>query len=347
VTTDSPSKAPRAPPPGPLGRAARWAALAAARLATRSPGLGATSAALCADPAVAAALGAAPVLALHGLPAPPRIAGWGASASGRRAARLAARTGAQLLLLEDGFLRSARREDPPLSIVIDDLGLYHDARRPSRLERQIAADPADPARAQRLVQLWRDRGLSKIARLPPCTLPLPPRYVLVLDQLMGDASVAGGLAHPGSFDRMLEAARAEFPQLPLVLKTHPDTALRGRRSHFAAARVAPVVAVTEACDPAPLIAGAEAVYTVTSQGGFEALLHGRPVRSFGMPFYAGWGLTDDDLPPPPRRGKASLEALAHAALVDYPRYLDPDTGRLTTVEATMDRLARPAAARAA
>jgi capsular polysaccharide export protein len=103
------------------------------------------------------------------------------------------------------------------------------------------------------------------------------------------------------------------------------------------------VAVTEACDPAPLIAGAEAVYTVTSQGGFEALLHGRPVRCFGMPFYAGWGLTEDDLPPPPRRGKASLEALVHAALVDYPRYLDPDTGRLTTVEATMERLARPAA----
>jgi capsular polysaccharide export protein len=342
VTTDSLSKVPPARP-GPLGRAARWAALAGARLAARPPGLGATSAALCADPAVAAALGAAPALVLPGLPAPPVIVGWGASASGRRAARRAARTGAQLLLLEDGFLRSARREDPPLSIVIDDLGLYHDARRPSRLERQIAADPADPVRARRLARLWRDRSLSKIAGLPACTAPLPPRYVLVLDQLMGDASVAGGLAHPGSFDRMLAAARAEFPQLPLVLKTHPDTALLGRRSHFAASRIPQVVAVTEACDPAPLIAGAEAVYTVTSQGGFEALLHGRPVRCFGMPFYAGWGLTEDDLPPPPRRGKASFEALVHAALVDYPRYLDPDTGRLTTVEATMERLARPAA----
>ena len=61
-----------------------------------------------------------------------------------------------------------------------------------------------------------------------------------------------------------------------------------------------------------------------------------------MPFYAGWGLTDDDLPAPPRRGAASLEALVHAALVAYPRYVDPDTGRLTTVEATIERLARPA-----
>jgi capsular polysaccharide export protein len=90
-----------------------------------------------------------------------------------------------------------------------------------------------------------------------------------------------------------------------------------------------------------MIRGAEAVYTVTSQGGFEALLHGRPVRTFGMPFYAGWGLTNDDLAPPPRRTTATLEALAHAALIDYARYIDPDTGHLTSVEATIARLARP------
>jgi capsular polysaccharide export protein len=246
--------------------------------------------------------------------------------------------------VEDGFLRSARRQDPALSLILDDVGLYYDASAPSRIERLIAEGPANTARARRLIRAWRDHGLSKITRLPACSVQLPPRYVLVLDQLVGDASVAGGLAHPGSFDRMLQAARMEFPGLPVVLKTHPDTALRGRRSHFDPTRVPRVVPVTEACDPAPLIRGAEAVYTVTSQGGFEALLLGRPVRTFGMPFYAGWGLTTDDLAAPPRRTTATLEALAHAALIDYARYLDPDTGRPTTVEATIARLARPAAA---
>jgi hypothetical protein len=269
--------------------AVRWIRLAAARLAAPRAAVAATSADLCADPAVAAVLGAAPALALPGAPPPHTVVGWGGRPSGRRAARIAARTGARLLLVEDGFLRSARREDPPLSLLIDDLGLYLDATAPSRLEHQIAQGPADAARARRLLHAWRDGGLSKISGLPACTIPLPPRYVLVLDQLVGDASVAGGLAHPGSFDRMLQAARIEFPGLPVVLKTHPDTALRGRRAYFDAARVPRVVAVTEACDPAPLLAGAEAVYTVTSQGGFEALLHGRPVRTFGMPFYAGWG----------------------------------------------------------
>jgi capsular polysaccharide export protein len=324
--------------------AARWAQLAAARLRARHADLAATSAGLCTDPTLAAVLGATPALSLPFLPAPATIVGWGDRPSGRRAARLAARTGARLLRVEDGFLRSARREDPALSLILDDVGLYYDASAPSRLEQLIAAGPADPARARRLLRAWRDHGLSKITRLPACTVTLPPRYVLVLDQLVGDASVSGGLAYPGTFDRMLQAARIEFPGLPIVLKTHPDTALRGRRSHFDPTRVPRVVAVTEACDPAPLIRGAEAVYTVTSQGGFEALLLGRPVRTFGMPFYAGWGLTTDDLAAPPRRGKATLEALAHAALIDYARYIDPDTLRPATVEATIARLARPKAA---
>jgi capsular polysaccharide export protein len=323
--------------------ATRWMRLAAARLGGPHPDVAATSADLCTDPALAAILGTAPALALPGVPPPRTVLGWGHRPSGRRAARIAARTGARLLLVEDGFLRSARREDPPLSLVIDDLGLYLDATGPSRLEHHIAKGPADPARAHRLLRAWRDGGLSKISGLPPCTMQLPPRYVLVLDQLVGDASVAGGLAHPGSFDRMLQAARVEFPGLPIVLKTHPDTALRGRRAYFDATRVPRVVAVTEACDPAPLLAGAEAVYTVTSQGGFEALLHGRPVRTFGMPFYAGWGLTTDDLAKPARRATTTLEALVHAALVDYPRYVDPNTRASTTVEETMARLARPAA----
>ena len=37
----------------------------------------------------------------------------------------------------------------------------------------------------------------------------------------------------------------------------------------------------------------DAVYVVTSTMGFEALLVGKPVTTFGVPWYAGWGVTDD------------------------------------------------------
>ncbi len=56
--------------------------------------------------------------------------------------------------------------------------------------------------------------------------------------------------------------------------------------------------------PWPLLEGAVAVYTVSSQMGFEAILAGHRPRVFGQPFYAGWGLTEDEDPVPRRRAHA-------------------------------------------
>src|SRR5690606_23815992 len=100
-----------------------------------------------------------------------------------------------------------------------------------------------------------------------------------------------------------------------------------------------IILVGEDCHPVRLIEEAEAVYTVTSQMGFEALIWGRKVRCFGMPFYAGWGLTEDELPAPSRRSSVTLEQLVHAALIAYPRYVDPETGRRCEVETVLAHLA--------
>jgi capsular polysaccharide export protein len=58
-----------------------------------------------------------------------------------------------------------------------------------------------------------------------------------------------------------------------------------------------------------------------------------------MPFYAGWGLTRDDQPPPDRRRPAILEDLVHASLVEYPRYRDPETGKRCDVERVIEWMA--------
>ena len=97
--------------------------------------------------------------------------------------------------------------------------------------------------------------------------------------------------------------------------------------------------LTADCHAATMIEKAEAIYTVTSQMGFEALIWGKPVHCFGVPFYAGWGLTNDAVPTPERRGRASVEQLVHAALVAYPRYIDPETGKRCEVESVVEHLA--------
>lgn len=266
------------------------------------------------------------------------VVGWAAKPSGAQARAIAVQEKRRCLLLEDGFLQSVDRSQSKLSMVVDDLGIYYDATRPSRLERLVPSslDDAQEARVRALMILWRDGRVSKYNHARDEHRPIRKPFVLVVDQTFGDASVAGGLADPETFTRMLDSACTENPEATVVVKTHPDVFTRKKRGYFDPGKVAArpqVLVLPDDCHPAGLIETAEAVYVVTSQMGFEALIWGKRVRCFGMPFYAGWGLTVDDLPAPERRrGQATLEQLAHAAFVGYSRYVDPETGRRCEIE---------------
>jgi capsular polysaccharide export protein len=96
---------------------------------------------------------------------------------------------------------------------------------------------------------------------------------------------------------MLEAALDEHPGLPVLLKVHPDAIAGRKHAHFAelpAGAASRITLLASNAHPPTLFEAAQAVYVVTSQMGFEALMWDRPVRCFGMPFYAGWGLTRDE-----------------------------------------------------
>jgi len=270
---------------------------------------------------------------------PYAVAGWGRKASGRRARWLGQWLGLRHVLLEDGFLRSVG-DGPLLSMLIDDLGAYYDAAAPSRMEAVIAAgvDDAQATRAEALRAQWVAAGLSKYNAAGEYAGDLPADYVLVADQCAGDLAIAGGLAGPADFAAMVEAALAAHPDGAVVVKVHPEV-LAGRRAGAIPARVLyhpRIRVIGDPCHPIRLIEDARAVYAVTSAVGFEALLRGKPVHCFGMPFYAGWGLTVDALPAPERRrGGASLAAVVHAAFIALPRYVDPANGAVIAPEAAI------------
>jgi capsular polysaccharide export protein len=284
---------------------------------------------------------------------PGALAGWGRKVSGRRAVMLARLLRRPFVLLEDGFLRSVARDAPPLSLLVDDIGCYYDATAPSRMEQTIraGASPDQAAEARALITMWCASGLSKYNHAPDYAAPLPARYVLVADQCAGDLSVACGLADAASFRAMLVAALTDYPEHQVLVKVHPDALTHAKRSWLPQAALCHprIRLIANGCHPVRLLRRATAVYAVTSLIGFEALLHGRPVHCFGMPFYAGWGLTQDRLPAPPRRAPARslpcrIEDLAHAALIALPRYADPITGAPWTAA---QAIAHAAEARAA
>lgn len=259
--------------------------------------------------------------------------GWGHKPSGRRAMRMARRLSMPFWLLEDGFIRSVSfgPKEEAFSLVRDDEGIYYDATGPSRLERLIGNELNGPEmqRAENLIALWCASRVSKYNHSREYQGSLPGRYVLAVDQTRGDASIRYGLASERSFNTMLESALDENPGCKVLLKLHPEVVSGNKKAHFdvcALGKNDRLQILAEDVHPPSLIEKSEAVYTVTSQVGFEALLWNKPVRTFGMPFYAGWGLTRDELPAPPRRKSVPFLNVVHAALVSYAQYSHPETG---------------------
>ena len=79
-------------------------------------------------------------------------------------------------------------------------------------------------------------------------------------------------------------------------------------------------------------------HVLTSLAGFEALLRGLEVWCHGLPFYAGWGLTHDVLSTPRRTRRLTLDELVAGALIAYPTYVHPGSGRFTTAEGALSSL---------
>ncbi|WP_434619688.1 capsular polysaccharide biosynthesis protein [Tabrizicola sp. M-4] len=282
-----------------------------------------------------------------GLPRPGEgVVVWGRSPTAGRGEAAAARRAAPLIRVEDAFLRSlrpGRQGDAPLGLLIDPHGVHFDASSPSLIERIIATHPLDDSnllsRARDAIARLQASDLSKYNIHDPDLAPPPPGYVLLVDQTRNDASIRHSGASAATFQQMLAAAREDHPTARILIKTHPETRLGLRPGHFDPATLPPNVTLeTGAHSPWKLLEGAIAVYAVSSQMGFEAILAGHRPRIFGQPFYAGWGLTQDEQPIPRRRRSLTRAQLFAAAMILAPTWFDPCRNRLCTLEEAIDQL---------
>lgn len=280
------------------------------------------------------------------------IAGIGYKRSSAQARVLCQRWGLPYIALEDGFLRSSSlgvEGDTPMSMVVDPIGIHYLADRPSLLEN-ILQDPEsltdqELETASTLIELLRSGGIGKYNHapdLPPDDpLGLDRPLVLVVDQTYGDFSIPGGGLCEADFIRMLDCALAENPDADVRVRIHPDCVAGHKKSCLLDAALSRNVTLeSRSVSWSSLAKRAQRVYVGTSQAGLEALIEGIPVTCFGLPFYAGWGLTDDRMPIPRRNARPSLLQLVAAAYIRYCRYVNPLTGKLTDVLTVARQLAR-------
>ena len=265
---------------------------------------------------------------------------WGKSPTSPRGEAVAERTDANMLRVEDAFLRSVlpgRSNHPPIGLALDETGLHFDSSAPSDLETLLATHPLDDTallnRARDAAARLRRSHLSKYNAFAPDLAPPKAPYVLVIDQTQDDASIKHGGASAATFQEMLVFAQTEHPSNRIVIKTHPDTMAGHRKGHFTKdMENARITLVDDAISPWRLMEGATAVYTVSSQLGFEAIYAGHKPRVFGQPFYAGWGLTQDENPIARRERKLTRAQLFAAAMILYPTWYDPNRDCLCEIE---------------
>ncbi|MFK7764494.1 MAG: capsular polysaccharide biosynthesis protein [Roseobacter sp.] len=252
-----------------------------------------------------------------------------------------------MVRVEDAWLRSlfpGRSATAPVGLLIDETGAHYDATQPSDLETVLVTHPLDDTalldRARGSIERLKEAHLTKYSAVDPQVAAPDPGYVLVIDQTEGDASVHACGADRNRFLEMLFVAQEEHPGAPILIKCHPETSQGFRGGYFSDADTNDRITLhTDAISPWPLLEGAIAVYTVSSQLGFEAIYAGHKPRVFGAPFYAGWGLTEDEFPVQRRQRRLSRAQLFAAAILIYPKWYDPFTDMLCSFETALENLA--------
>ncbi|MCV3367990.1 capsular polysaccharide biosynthesis protein [Campylobacter lari] len=259
--------------------------------------------------------------------------GWGRKNSGLKAIKLAKKYNVKFLLLEDGFLRSINlgvEKSPSFSIVKDDVGIYYDATTPSKLENILNTygfRTEELEQAKKAIELIKKEKLSKYNNnlcIPKELFNDNEERVLIITQVANDASLKFGLVDGFSTQEIVNDAIKENPNAKVYIKIHPDV-LSGRKQSDFDVQDLPnnCVVIKENYNPIELLSYFKKVYTKTSGMGFEALMLGCECVCYGVPFYAGWGLTQDKQVCQRRFKKRTLEEVFYATYVLYSEYFNP------------------------
>ena len=250
--------------------------------------------------------------------------------------------------IEDAFIRSISLGSgfaKPYSLIIDSKGLYINPNKPCELEDMLSSVQIDTTllqRARKIRETIIHAKLSKYNYQNHEKISIEnldnKKIILIPGQVEDDMSIKYGACGLTNID-LLQRVREENPSAYILYKIHPDV-LSGNRKGLIdkgillqySDRVITDISIDsciEVCDE---------IHTLTSQVGFDALLREKKVITYGMPFYAGWGLTKDMQTHSKRTRVLSIDEFVAIVLILYPRYISPKTEEFCEVEQTLAEL---------
>ncbi len=250
--------------------------------------------------------------------------------------------------IEDAFIRSVALGSgfaKPYSLSIDSRGIYFDPRKESDLEYLLQNYKFTDELLKRAKEVRKsvvDFKFSKYNHLDHEKIKIDredyDKIILVTGQVEDDMSIKYGAFGLNNSD-LLQMVRDKNPNSYIIYKPHPDVLSGNRKGNVPkdiTNRCADKIVTNISIDSA--IEASDELHTLTSGAGFDALIRGKKVYTYGMPFYAGWGLTTDYRKSKRRTAIRSLDELVCATLILFPRYISPKTGKFCKVEQTLREL---------
>lgn len=157
------------------------------------------------------------------------------------------------------------------------------------------------------------------------------KIILVPGQVEDDASILrGGFGYTSL--SLLQEIKGNNPNAFIIYKIHPDvlSGLRDGEKNIEALSKLSDCICSDNVSVIELINFADEIHTITSLVGFDALIRNKKVFTYGLPFYAGWGLTEDKQKCPRRNIQLTIEELIAITLIEYPFYYDWDRNAPST-----------------
>lgn len=266
-----------------------------------------------------------------------------------------------LISIEDGFLRSSGLGsdiEDPLSLVIDTKGIYFNPKKESDLEYMINNEVLTKHEKQIGLKLIRELTKSKVTKYnvgseldsKNIKLENPKKKInLVVGQVEDDASIKlGSVSVKNDFELVEKVCSLKNGEV-ILYKPHPDVVSGNRKI-----TITPEETVEKLQKKYPknriylekngnivdCFDLADEVHVITSTSGLEALLRNKKVNTYGLPFYGGYGLTNDMEKYPRYRRFISKEELAYYCYGIYPRYKLPKENNYTNALTIINFLAQ-------
>ena len=248
--------------------------------------------------------------------------------------------------VEDGFIRSFGLGSDftrPSSIVMDQSGIYYDSNKNSDLEKilsNISLTKELQSKTKKITNIIIRNNITKynVEKLELFNRfhAINKKIIFVVGQVARDASLQyGTFSYKTDLD-LIKKVRLDNKKAFIIYKPHPDILSRNRVGVKLKdiAKYADYIAYNSSIFNCLRVC--DEVHTLTSLTGFEALIRGKKVVTYGAPFYAGWGLTKDmdksSSAFKRRKRKLTLEELVYGCLIKYPIYWDYEKNKKTTCE---------------